>query len=244
MMTSSSPPGMTPEISQREKVRALQAQLRKPSFQTRSQPLLSSPVLESVLPGGRLQEGSLVELLSACPGAGACELAFQMVKQLQQERLTPVLIDSDREFFAPGAAQLGIDLERLIVVRTRSLSEQLWAIEQTLRCEGRTVLLSLLERIPANTYRRLKLAAERGKGIGLFWRTASLRTSPSWADHRLLIEPAPSPSRSRRYKVTALNSTEGTSSHSMLECCHDSGALSVVPQLAHPKTSATVSYAS
>ncbi|WP_437193399.1 ImuA family protein [Planctomicrobium sp. SH527] len=229
MMTSSSPPRIPPERSHRETLRSLQSQLGKVSFVSRSEFASRCPVQESWLPGGGLQEGSLLELFSGSTGAGVWELAFQLVKQLQQERFTPILIDNQQEFFPPGAAELGIDLNRLIVVQPRSLSDQLWAIEQALRCEGKTVVLSSLGRVSSTTYRRLKLAAERGKSLGLFLREASLRSFPSWADHRLLVNLVRSSSKSRRYRVTALNSSEGTTSHSVLECCDDSGALSLVP---------------
>jgi len=215
-MTSISTPQIPPELSQRETLRALQSQLGKVSFPIRSQGVMKGSILESLLPGGRLPEGSLVELLASSVGAGAWELAFQLVKQLQQERFTPILIDNQQEFFPPGAAELGVDLNRLIVVQPRSLADQLWAMEQSLRCEGKTVVLSSLGRVPSATYRRLKLAAERGKSLGLFIRDSQLRASPSWADLRLLVEPVRSLSRSRRYKVAALNSLEGTTSHSVV----------------------------
>jgi len=243
-MIRSSPPQISSEASQRETLRSLQSQLGKTSFPAHSQAILRGSVLESLLPGGGLREGSLVELLSASAGTGAWELAFQLVKQLQQERFTPILIDNQQEFFPPGAAELGVDLNRLIVVQPRSRSDQLWAMEQALRCEGRTVVLSSLGRIPPNTYRRLKLAAERGKSLGLFVRAASLRTSSSWADLRLQVEPVRSDSKLRRYKVWTLNRLDGTETGCVLEDGNDSNALSVVPQLADSATTATISCAS
>lgn len=243
-MIRSSPLQIPPEIPQQEMLRSLQSQLGRVSFPARSQAVLRGSVLESLLPRSGIPEGSLVELLSTSAGAGAWELAFHLVKHLQQEQFTPILIDNRQEFFPPGAAELGIDLNRLIVVQPRSLSDQLWTMEQTLRCKGRTVVLSSLGHIPANTYRRLKLAAERGKSLGLFLREASLQTSSSWADLRLQVEPIRSDSKSRRYRVWALNRLDGTETGCVLEDGDDSSALSVVPQLADSATTAAISCAS
>lgn len=243
-MTSASPLVIPHNLSRRETLRSLKSQLGRVSFQDQSHAVLRGSVLDSLLPEGRLREGSLVELLSPRAGSGVWELAFHLVKHLQQEQFTPVLIDNQQEFFPPGAAELGVDLNRLIVVQPRSLTDQLWAIEQTLRCEGKAVVLSPLGRVPSTTYRRLKLAAERGKGLGLFIRDASVRSSPSWADLRVLVDPVRSSSRLRQYRVWALNSLEGTASQSLLERCDDSGALSLVSQLANSTQATAVFSAS
>ncbi|WP_437221932.1 ImuA family protein [Planctomicrobium sp. SH661] len=244
MMTSSSPPLADPLPIRQERLRSLQARLGTAPLRSRTCQAWRWPGLEGLLPERPLPAGSLVELLPAQAGCGAWELALELVRHLQRERVTPILIDNQQEFFPPGAAELGLDLDHLMVVQPRSLADQLWAMEQALRCEGNVVVLSTLGRIPANTYRRLKLAAERGMNLGLFVREASLRCSPSWADFRLLVEPARSSTSSRRYKVTALNSLEGTATHSVLERCDDSGALSVVPPLADSKTTAILPCAS
>lgn len=220
-----------PLMSHHQQLQALRSRMARSQLRPRQQICFGEPALEPLFPRGGITGGSLVELLSASEGTGAWFLALLLSRQLQRQEFTIVLIDHHQEFFPPGAAQRGIDLDRLIVVQPRSLSEQLWTIEQVLRCNGRTVVISSLGRVSASTYRRLKLAAERGGGLGLFVREATLRTSPSWADSRLLVEPAPSLSRSRRYKVTA-HSLEGTEPECLLEVCHATGAVSVVPQLA------------
>ena len=95
------------------------------------------------------------------------------------------MIDSEKTFYPPAAAALGIDLKRLILVRpgkkiacpkierpTKSLlreeagTETLWALEQTLQSRGVAVTFCRLERINAQVFRRLQLAAERGGGLG------------------------------------------------------------------------------
>jgi hypothetical protein len=118
-----------------------------------------------------------------------------------------VVVDSLHEFYPPGVAHLGIDLDRVVVVQPASLKETLWTYEQTLRSAARVVTVGFLEQIPHSTYRRLKLAAQRGGSIGIFLRSWEARGAPTWADVRWLATPlaAHPPSRARRIKVSLLS---------------------------------------
>jgi hypothetical protein len=222
MTTSLSSPRLSPARSQRETLQLLRSQLGNVTFPASSPLLRRESLAESILPGGALAEGTLVELLAPCSGTGAWEVAFQLLKSLLSEPFTPLLIDNQQEFYPPGAAQRGVDLDRLIVVQPRSLADQLWALEQALRCDARLIVLSPLGRIPSTAFRRLKLAALRGKSLGIFVREASLRAFPSWADRRFLVEPVRTDSvvsdlPTRRYRVTALNRLEGPVSPVLLQ---------------------------
>lgn len=163
--------------------------------------------LEELLPMRRLSPGGLVEWWSDGEGAGAWTMALLAAKELQRQGFLLVLIDPTGEFYPPGAFQLGIDLERLIVVRPLNGNETLWSLEQSLRSAARVVVMADLHRLPSSTYRRLKLAAERGGNIGFLLRPQEVRGDPSWADVRLLVEPVSTglPNRTRRLKVTLLS---------------------------------------
>ena len=79
-------------------------------------------------------------------------------------------VDTDGDFYPPGAAQLGLPLERLLIVRTRRRLDALWVCEQALRCRAIAVVILPLSGINAYASRRLQLAAEAGEGIGLLIR--------------------------------------------------------------------------
>jgi hypothetical protein len=100
-----------------------------------------------------------------------------------------VIADRARRFYAPAAAELGLDPRRLVLLRPRNTADEMWALDQVLRTTGVASLLWWGGNLTGIHYRRLQLAAQRSGALGLLVRPAALRTVPSWADVRLLVEP-------------------------------------------------------
>jgi|SRR5580704_15440451 hypothetical protein len=178
--------------------------------------------LDLLLPDAGFREGALIEWLAEA-GSGDQLALLTAAPALGTDRFL-IVIDSEATFYPPAAAALGIDLERLILVRPRKFArpmknprtvspstgtasagaaarretpnaETLWALEQTLQSRGVAVTYCRLERMDARVFRRLQLAAERGGGLGFLIRAPSARNEPSWSDVRLWVEPAPGESR-------------------------------------------------
>ena len=148
--------------------------------------------LDELLGGNGLAPGSLVEWL-AFPGSGAGELGLRCVPPVQQAGRALVVVDLSARFYAPAAAAQGIDLAETILVRPRYPADALWALEQALHCPGVGVVWCWLEQVPERAFRRLQLAAEAGGSLGVLIRPEEMRTRPSWADVRWLVQPVPRP---------------------------------------------------
>ena len=116
------------------------------------------------------------------PGSGAGTLAFLIAAYQMHDEGTLIVIDPAHSFYPPAAANLGIDLERTVVVRPSNTKDTLWALEQTLRCVGVAVAVCHLEHLDDRSFRRLQLATETGGGIGLFLRADRFAEQPSWAN--------------------------------------------------------------
>lgn len=84
---------------------------------------------------------------------------------------------------------LGVDLEAVIVVRTSHRHDQLWAVDQALRCPAVAAVWAPLPQLGEHDFRRLQLAAEAGGGLGLFIRSHQVLQQPSWSDIQLRIHP-------------------------------------------------------
>jgi len=147
--------------------------------------------LDRLLPGGGLHRGTLVEWLSACEGSGAETLALVAARQALYDGGALVVLDRRRQFYAPAAARLGIDLERLIVVRAAVAADGAWALDQALRCPAVAAVLAWPDALDDRAFRRLQLAAEQSGGLALLVRPHQARHEPSWADVRLWVEPRP-----------------------------------------------------
>jgi protein ImuA len=178
------------------------------------------PALENLLPPRGLAPGSLVELLSG-EGTGAVTLALLMARQACHESKVLVIGDLKRTFYPPGAKRLGLDLERLIVVRPQTRQDLYAALDQSLRCPAVGAVVSWCDELPGRTGRRLQLAAETGGGLGFFIRPMRDRSAPSFASLRLLIMPVPSPDRSRRLQVDVLRCQGGKTGASTILEIHD-----------------------
>jgi hypothetical protein len=75
--------------------------------------------IDELLPGGGLALGAVTELRANGAASGATTLALRAcrVAQSRQREQRCVFIDPRGTLFAPAVARLGVDLERLIVVR-------------------------------------------------------------------------------------------------------------------------------
>src|SRR6202034_2279082 len=146
--------------------------------------------LDARLPGGGWPTASLIEVLLDEPGLGEVQLFLPALAQSQRvEGETPwlVWIAPPHEPFAPALAQHGIDLDRLLVVRPVSATEALWAAEQALGSGVCAAVLLWLKGTDDRWLRRLKLAAEAGGALGIFFRPERHRFESSPAALRLLL---------------------------------------------------------
>ncbi|HEY3244366.1 MAG TPA: hypothetical protein VGM03_13555, partial [Phycisphaerae bacterium] len=81
-------------------------------------------------------------------------------------------VDTCSDFYPPAALTLGIDLNRLWVVRPRCPADAFWAVDQALRCPAVGAVIAPLEKLDDRASRRLQLSAEAGGGLGLLLRPA------------------------------------------------------------------------
>ncbi len=150
--------------------------------------------LDHILPAGGFPRGTLVECLGHGPnagGAGTCAMIW--ARQASLEGGAIVVLDHQQWFYPPAAAVLGVDLEAVIVVRTGQQRDQLWAVDQALRCPAVAAVWAPLQQLDEHDFRRLQLAAEAGGGLGLLIRSHKVLKQPSWSDMQLLIHPRAGP---------------------------------------------------
>jgi hypothetical protein len=94
----------------------------------------------------------------------------------------------------------------MVVVRPSRDDDELWAIDQALRCPGVAAVLAWPGRMQANAVRRLQLAARASGAVGLLVRglgdarprvearrqaTHASMHEPTWADARVAVSPLP-----------------------------------------------------
>jgi len=195
------------------------------------------PPLDRLLPAQGFRRGTLVEWLAAGDGTGAQTLALGTARQACREGGALVVLDEAREFYPPAAVRLGIEPDRLIVVRAANPADNTWALDQALRCLGVAAVLAWPAKLDGRTFRRLQLAAEQGGNLGLLIRPQRARHEPSWADVRLLVEPLPSagPAERRRLRIELLRSRGNVSDRGVeVEIDDETRTVHPVARLARP----------
>ncbi len=172
--------------------------------------------LDASLPGRGWPRTGLIEILVARFGVGELYLLLPLLAALTSRPAARwcVWIAPPLDPYAPALAAHAVNLERVLVVRApaggsladRSVApESLWAFEQTLGSGASDVALAWAVRDPrAREIRRLQLAAERGKALGVLFRPQRAARQSSSAILRMAVESRPTGAR-----VTLLKSRGG-----------------------------------
>jgi len=144
--------------------------------------------LDQQLPVGGLVCGELVEWLGD-EGSGAGTLGLWTAWQATRSGGVVVVLDRRHEFYPPAVADWGVDLKKLVVIHPRDVAEELWALDQALRCRAVAAVWCCVERITQQDFRRLQLAAEQGRTSGMLIRSRRWLKRPSWAHLQLCVTP-------------------------------------------------------
>lgn len=151
-------------------------------------PGFGNAVLDGLLPGGGLPPGVVVELRANGAAAGATTLGLRACRAVHahQRETRCAFLDPSGTLFAPAVARLGVDLERLIVVRPRwSEVESVAALVADARVAALLVLdlqgappPALSSANDAGLITRLSLAVE-GTNTSVLLLTRSVRLDES-----------------------------------------------------------------
>jgi len=149
--------------------------------------------LDKRLPGGGWPLGAVSELIASTHGLGEFSLLFPALAEISQKGEWLVLVDPPWIPYPPALQSHGLALQRLLLVRTASARESLWACEQALHSSRGGAVLAWPELIGKRTIsfarlRRLQLAAEAGGKAAFLFRPDSIRDTASPAALRLHLQ--------------------------------------------------------
>jgi len=137
--------------------------------------------LDCELPGGGWPRGALTEILYDHEGIGEVSLLTPALAKLSGETAWIVFVNPAYLPYAPALAGFGIDLSRIVLIRTRSSEESMWAMEQALRSGSCAAVLGFMPYCNERGLRRMQAAAEAGKCLGVYF---------AHSDHALHASPA------------------------------------------------------
>lgn len=159
--------------------------------------------LDAALPGGGWPRAGLIEILVSHIGVGELTVLLPALAALTRKASARwcTWIAPPFEPFAPALSAYGLMLDKLFVVRT---AQPLWAFEQSLISGACESVLTWAPRAPSRDLRRLQLAAEKGRALGVLFRPVAVAKESSNAVLRVIVEPTEQGSR-----VTLLKSRGG-----------------------------------
>ena len=131
--------------------------------------------LDAQLPGGGWPMAALTEILPEHEGIGELRIFGSALAHLSKAGRWLAWIAPPYVPYAPALQAAGIDLSRLLVVRTRTLRETLWSVEQALRDNSCGAVLAWPDTISYPELRRLQLAAAGTQAMAVLFRP--LRTA-------------------------------------------------------------------
>jgi cell division inhibitor SulA/protein ImuA len=144
--------------------------------------------LDEHLPGHGWPRTGLIEILVARFGSGELTVLLPALAVLTRAAsarwcvwVAPPLMP-----FAPALVAGGIVLDRVAIVGG---ARPAWAFEQTLRSGACDAVLGWARQMPLRDLRRLQLAAEHGRTLGVLFRPRRAARESSTAVLRLGLEP-------------------------------------------------------
>ena len=146
------------------------------------------PALDAELPGGGWPAAALTEILPRHEGIGELRILGPALASLSAHGRGLAWIAPPYLPYAPALQAAGIDPARLLVVRTRSPRETLWAVEQVLRSNACGAVLAWPHKIAWPELRRLQLAPEGSQALAILFRPPRVAGEASPAALRLALD--------------------------------------------------------
>lgn len=156
--------------------------------------------LDSLLPGGGWPRQGLIEIVNRRPGVGELQLLLPLMRTLIAQGLWVLWIAPPFSPYAPGLAQAGVDLRRVLVVAAQQeqsdgkknhdapvlvsegsmmSKDALWCMERALQTPHCGLVLAWQGQLAQRVLRRLQLAAVTGKAVGALFMKKNSEHSPS-----------------------------------------------------------------
>jgi protein ImuA len=103
-----------------------------------------------------------------------------LLSQLLRRRGSCIWIAPSQQIFPPALCAFGIDPQRIVFATLAKEKEQLWMMEEALKCDSLSAVVGDIRHLDFTASRRLQLAVEQSKVTGFLLRqTKHLNTTVS-----------------------------------------------------------------
>jgi protein ImuA len=191
------------------------------------------PAFDALAPGQSLARGAVHELLHDPHHAAPSFVAALLARSSAATARAVVWSDPHGTLYPPALAALGVDLDRLYVLRPRSPADEAWAVTECLRCRGVGAVIAAPPRGSRVEARRFQLAAEHGGTVGVLVRPLTRGSDIYAAATRWLVAPARGERTVQRWSVQLVHGHGGRVGEVVfLEWCRETHSVRAVEKLA------------
>lgn len=151
----------------------------------------------NAFPNKSFPQAAVHEFLMDGPETAAATSGFVgcLLGSMMKSGKVTVWISATRSIFPPALKAFGVKPDQIIFIDLQRRKEQLWAMEEALKCEGIAAVVAEIPEIDFTASRRLQLAVEKSRVTGFLLRQQprSLQAIATVARWRIL--PLPSTSK-------------------------------------------------
>ena len=128
------------------------------------------PQLDNILPGRGWPRNAMVEIISPHWGMGELQLLTPLMREIVAQGKWILWISPPYLLYAPALTQAGINARQVLVINPdTSCKDALWSMEKALQTNSCGLVLAWQNWLSNRVTRRLQLAAENGKTLGVFF---------------------------------------------------------------------------
>ncbi|CAN5657558.1 hypothetical protein BH09PLA1_BH09PLA1_20890 [soil metagenome] len=141
-----------------------------------------------------------------------------------------VWCDPQGKLYPPAVAAMGVPLDRLFLLRPKTIPDENWAIAECLRCRGVSATIASPRRLSRIEARRFQLAAERGRGIGILLRPYDRTANVYSAATRWLVSPQRGLRTVQRWRIELIHGHGGQIGQAViLEHHRETNSIQILP---------------
>ncbi|MEO7309904.1 MAG: Error-prone repair protein ImuA [Chitinophagaceae bacterium] len=149
--------------------------------------------LKQAFPNKEFPLGAVHEFIAAGAEAAAATGGFvsSLLASLMGNDGASVWISKKRTIFPPALMSFGIAPEKVIFIELQKEKDQLWAMEEALKCEGLSAVIGEIPELNFTASRRLQLAVEQSRVTGFILRNNPKLLNTTACVTRWKITPLP-----------------------------------------------------
>jgi protein ImuA len=150
--------------------------------------------MSEAFPQGSFPLGAVHEMISEGAEARASTAGFSsgILTGLIQNGGAAVWIGNAPTLFPPALKSFGINPGQVIFIDLKKEKDQLWAMEEALKCSALSAVIGEIPELSFTHSRRFQLAVEQSKTTGFILRNNPKTQSPNACVARWKIKPLPS----------------------------------------------------